>query len=128
MIGTITGLRRGGFGFIASDARGKPWALPFRRAAVTGGGFDRLREGQRVSFDQEPVPGGGGRQHAVRVASIPGESPSPTRQPSAPAPAGRGSRRRGQPSEAPMPNQRRLAYLAGAVAVLFLVWFVFVVR
>jgi cold shock CspA family protein len=76
MIGTITGLRPGGFGLIAADALGKPWDLPFRRAAVAADGFDRLRPGQRVRFDQEPVPGGGGRRHAVRVAPIPGEDPA----------------------------------------------------
>ena len=70
MIGTITGLRPGGFGFIASDAHGKPWKLVFRRAAVAAGGFDRLRAGQRVRFEQVPLPGDPGRRHAVRVAPL----------------------------------------------------------
>jgi cold shock CspA family protein len=70
MTGTITGLRPGGFGFIASDAYGRPWALQFRRAAVADDGFARLRVGQRVRFDQVPVPGDPGRQHAVRVTPL----------------------------------------------------------
>ncbi len=76
MIGTITGLRPGGFGLIAADGLGKPWDLPFRRAAVAADGFDRLRPGQRVRFDQEPVPGRGAAPAAVRVAPIPGEDPA----------------------------------------------------
>jgi cold shock CspA family protein len=67
MTGTITDLRSGGFGFVASDAYGRPWRLPFRRAAVAGDGFDRLRVGQRIRFDQAPVPGDPSRRHAVDV-------------------------------------------------------------
>jgi cold shock CspA family protein len=70
MTGTITDLRIGGFGFIASDAYGRPRKLPFRRAAVAGDGFDRLWVGQRIRFDQVPVPGDPSRRHAVRVAPI----------------------------------------------------------
>jgi cold shock CspA family protein len=65
--GTIVSLRPGGFGFIASDAHTTPYALPFRRAAVAGGGFDRLHAGQHVRFERVPVPGNPGRHHAVRV-------------------------------------------------------------
>ena len=72
MTGTITDLRIGGFGFIASEAHGRPWKLPFRRAAVAGGGFDGLRVGQRVRFDQVPVPGDPSRRHAVDVRPIDG--------------------------------------------------------
>jgi cold shock CspA family protein len=54
MTGTITGLRGTRFGFIASDADG----------------FDRLRAGQRVRFDQEPIPGNRSRRHAVGVAPL----------------------------------------------------------
>ena len=68
MTGTVASLRPGGFGFIASDACTAPAKLPFRRGAVAGGGFDRLREGQRVRFDREPVPGNPRRFRAVRVA------------------------------------------------------------
>ena len=70
MTGTITDVRPGGFGFIASDACGRPWALIFRRAAVAGGGFDELRVGQRIRFDQEASPGDPSRQHAVRVGLL----------------------------------------------------------
>jgi cold shock CspA family protein len=70
MTGTITDLRHGGFGFIASDAYGRPWALIFRRTAVAGSGFDRLRVGQRIRFDQETTPGDPSRSHAVRVAPL----------------------------------------------------------
>ena len=70
MTGTITGLRLGGFGFIASDACGRPWALRFRRGAVAADGFDHLRVGQRVRFDQEATPGDPSRRHAVRVAPL----------------------------------------------------------
>ena len=70
MTGTITELRTGGFGFIASDGYGRPWKLPFRHAAVTGDGFDLLRVGQRIRFDQVPVPGDPSRRHAVRVAPL----------------------------------------------------------
>ena len=68
MTGTVTSLRPGGFGFIASDACTTPAKLPFRREAVTGGGFDQLREGQHVRFDRESVPGSPRRFQAVRVA------------------------------------------------------------
>ncbi len=70
MTGTIKDLRPGGFGFIASDACGRPWALIFRRAAVVEDGFDRLSIGQRIRFDQEPTPGDPSRRHAVRVAPL----------------------------------------------------------
>ena len=70
MTGTITGLRRGGCGFIASDAHGLPWALRFRRGAVAAAGFDRLRLGQRVRFDQAAASGDPSRRHAVRAAPL----------------------------------------------------------
>jgi cold shock CspA family protein len=70
MTGTITSIRPGGFGFIASDAFSRPWALPFRAEAVTGTGFDRLRVGDRVRFDQVGQPGNARRAHAVRVTRL----------------------------------------------------------
>jgi cold shock CspA family protein len=70
MTGTVTSLRPGGFGFIASDACTVPARLFFRGADVADGGFDRLREGQRVRFDQIPLPGNPGRRCAVRVAPL----------------------------------------------------------
>ena len=50
MTGTITELRPGGFGFIASDAYGWPWALPFHRRHVEAAGdqavgYDDIRVG-----------------------------------------------------------------------------------
>jgi cold shock CspA family protein len=72
MTGTITGLhaggQSGGYGYIAPDALVRPWKLIFRQAAVAADGFADLRTGQRVRFDQEPLPGNPGRSHAVRVA------------------------------------------------------------
>ena len=70
MIGTITSLRPGGFGSIASDTFGRPWALPFRAEAVIGVGFSRLRVGDRVRFDQVARPGNAQHRHAVRVARL----------------------------------------------------------
>ena len=69
MTGTITDLRPGGFGFIASEAYGMPWHLSFRRTAVDDDGFVDLHVGQRVRFDQEAIPGGRG-QHAVGVVPL----------------------------------------------------------
>ena len=57
MTGTITSIRPGGFGFIASDAHNRPWALPFRAEAVLGTEFAQLRIGDRVRFDQVGQPG-----------------------------------------------------------------------
>ena len=70
MTGTVTALRPGGFGFIASDAYTEPWKLAFRRAAVADGGFDGLRLGQRVRFDREPLPGDARHHRAVRVTPL----------------------------------------------------------
>lgn len=70
MTGTITDLRPGGFGFIATDAWGTPWHLPFRRWAVDDDGFDDLYVGQRVRFDQALVPGTAHRQHAIGVVPL----------------------------------------------------------
>jgi cold shock CspA family protein len=74
MTGTIIDLneggKAGGFGHIASDALGRPWELFFRHTAIAGDGFARLRAGQRVRFDQEPLPGDPSRRHAVRIAPL----------------------------------------------------------
>jgi cold shock CspA family protein len=74
MNGTITGLHQGGqaggFGHIAPDEHARPWKLFFRHSAVDDGGFARLRAGQRVQFDMEPLPGDPSRRHAVRVAPL----------------------------------------------------------
>ncbi len=67
--GRITSIRADkGFGFI-SDTPGPKGNndLFFHRSAVENNGFDLLREGQQVSFDQEPDPRDPSRQRAVRV-------------------------------------------------------------
>jgi cold shock CspA family protein len=68
--GTILTLRAGGFGSIASDSFGRPWALQFHAAAVTGGKFDRLQVGERVRFRQVTLPGDPSRARAVWVTSL----------------------------------------------------------
>lgn len=74
MTGTITALhtdgQSDGYGYIAPDEGTRRWKLIFQQAAVADDGFDRLRAGQRVRFDQEPIPGDPGRQHAVIVAPL----------------------------------------------------------
>ena len=69
-IGTIKSLRERGFGFIAPDGGSAAQDLFFHRTAVADGGFDELREGQEVSFDQEPDPRDPSRQRAVRVSLL----------------------------------------------------------
>ena len=64
---TITAIRDRGFGYIARDGEGGRAALFFHRSAVAGDGFARLREGERVSFDEEPDPRDRNRQRAVNV-------------------------------------------------------------
>jgi CspA family cold shock protein len=67
--GTIKSLRDRGFGFITPDG-GANQDLFFHSSSVADEGFDRLREGQTVSFDQEPDPRDPSRQRAVRVALL----------------------------------------------------------
>jgi cold shock CspA family protein len=72
--GTIATLhaggKAGGYGYIAPDGHAKPWKLIFRQADVVDDGFALLVAGQRVRFDQEPIPGNPSRRHAVRVTPI----------------------------------------------------------
>ena len=66
--GTIKRLQDRGFGFIAPDGaapRGED--VFFHRSSVEGEDFDRLQEGQRVSFEVEPDPRNPSRQRAVHV-------------------------------------------------------------
>jgi cold shock CspA family protein len=74
MTGTIIGLHAGGhsggYGYIASDALARPRELIFRQAAVADAGFPGLRTGQRVRFDQVPLPGDPSRRHAVHVEPL----------------------------------------------------------
>lgn len=44
--------------------------LFFHRSAVEDNGFDMLRVGQRVSFDEEPDPRDPSRRRAVRVRAL----------------------------------------------------------
>lgn len=64
--GTIKRLVRDrGFGFIR-DEGGQEWF--FHRSSVEAGEFERLNEGQRVSFDEEPS------QKGPRAGNIRAES------------------------------------------------------
>lgn len=65
--GTIASLRDKGFGFILVDGAAGRGDLFFHSTAVLGTSFDELREGQRVSFDQEPDTRDASRQRAVNV-------------------------------------------------------------
>jgi CspA family cold shock protein len=70
--GTIKTIREDrGFGFIAKDgAAGSSGDLFFHHSAVPAGTFEQLREGQRVSFDQEPDSRDPSRQRAVNVRLV----------------------------------------------------------
>ena len=69
--GTIKTIRDDkGFGFVAPDGSGGRNDLFFDRSAVENNGFDLLREGQRVSFDEEPDPRDPSRGRAVRVQLV----------------------------------------------------------
>ena len=66
--GIIRSIRDRGFGFIARDEGGpRTDELFFHRSAVENDSFDRLQEGQRVSFDVEPDPRDPSRRRAVHV-------------------------------------------------------------
>jgi cold shock protein len=65
--GTIASLRDRGFGFIMPDGASAHGDLFFHRSAVTETTFEYLREGQRVSFDEEPDPRDASRRRAVNV-------------------------------------------------------------
>jgi CspA family cold shock protein len=67
--GTIKTIRDDkGFGFVTPDGTSGRNDLFFHRSAVQNDGFDMLREGQRISFDEEPDPRDPTRRRAVRVA------------------------------------------------------------
>ena len=69
--GTIASLRERGFGFITRDHTTGHQDLFFHRSAVADDGFPRLREGQRVSFEEEPDPRDPDRRRAVNVRPAP---------------------------------------------------------
>ena len=69
-IGQIkTLVRDRGFGFIQKE--GSSEDIFFHTSAVAGGGFDALKEGQKVEFDEGQDPRGSNRVRAenVRVTS-----------------------------------------------------------
>ena len=65
--GIIVSLRDKGFGFIAPEGAPSNSDLFFHHTSVLGS-FNDLREGQRVSYDQEPDPRDRSRQRAVNVS------------------------------------------------------------
>lgn len=65
--GIIKSLRDRGFGFIARDHQSGANDLFFHQSSVADNGFDQLREGQHVSFDEEADPRERNRQRAVNV-------------------------------------------------------------
>ncbi|CAN5162541.1 MAG: cold-shock protein [Chloroflexia bacterium] len=68
--GTIKTIRDDkGFGFIEPEGTSGQNDLFFHRSAVEGGGFEMLREGQQVNFEEEPDPRDPSRRRAVRVTA-----------------------------------------------------------
>ena len=66
--GTITTNRaERGFGFLAPDEGGGRGDLFFHHTALAEGGFDRLQEGQRVSYEEGADPRDPRRKRAVNV-------------------------------------------------------------
>ena len=65
--GIITTIWDKGFGFIGRDKRSDRSDLYFHRTAVDGDGFDGLRQGQHVSFDEEADPRDRSHRRAVNV-------------------------------------------------------------
>ena len=59
-----------GFGFITPDGTSGRNDVFFHSSAVAGMGFDSLRAGQRVSYDEEPDPRDRRRRRAVNVTVI----------------------------------------------------------
>ena len=72
--GRIASKRDHGFGFITRDDASMPGDLFFHRTAVDADGFDQLRVGQPVRFDEEPDPRAPSRRRAVHVAPLDAES------------------------------------------------------
>lgn len=70
--GTIKSLVDRGFGFITPDAD-KSNDLFFHSSSVTDTDFEYLREGMRVSFEQEPDPRDSSRKRAVQVTLLSGD-------------------------------------------------------
>jgi CspA family cold shock protein len=67
--GTIKSIVDRGYGFITpADGGGKD--IFFHNSSVAGHGFDQLREGMRVSYDQETDPRDSSRLRATRVTPL----------------------------------------------------------
>lgn len=60
-------LRDRGFGFIGRDKASGASDLFFHQSSVADNGFERLREGQPVIYDEEADPRDRTRQRAVNV-------------------------------------------------------------
>ncbi len=69
--GIIVSLRDKGFGFIAPEGGPSNGDLFFHHTSVLGS-FNDLREGQKVTYDQEPDPRDRTRQRAVNVTTTDG--------------------------------------------------------
>ena len=65
-------MRDRGFGFIRPEGGTRADELFFHHSAVLDGGFEQLREGQQVTFEQESDPRDPRRQRAVQVVLVPG--------------------------------------------------------
>jgi CspA family cold shock protein len=65
--GTIASLRENGFGFILPDGASGRGDLFFHHTALVETTFDQLREGQHISFEEEPDPRDASRRRAVNV-------------------------------------------------------------
>lgn len=68
--GSIKSIRDKGFGFISRDESRGSSDLFFHSSAVQGQGFESLREGQRVEFDEEPDDRDPSRRRAVNVRPV----------------------------------------------------------
>ena len=69
--GTIKSLRdMQGFGFIAREGDERGRDVFFHRSVVEGAGFDRLREGQRVEYEEGPDERDPRRTRATRVRPL----------------------------------------------------------
>jgi CspA family cold shock protein len=68
--GTIKTIRDKGFGFIARDGSSGNGDLFFHSSSVQNQGFEQLRQGDRVGFDEEPDPRDPSRRRAVNVRLV----------------------------------------------------------
>lgn len=67
--GTIKSIVDRGYGFIAPDS-GSDKDVFFHSTSVAHNGFDQLREGMKVSFEQEADPRDPSRQRATQVTPV----------------------------------------------------------